>query len=128
MNATEVRALLTLIETYDGSTFRPEAVALWGEALRRVEYQDAEAAVHTIYRVNGHDDRGGIRRLLPADVRRPAEAIAETRYRRAAQKALGAGRPAAGPVEPSAAQLAARAAARRVAETAVAKYRDRVAA
>jgi hypothetical protein len=127
MNATEVRALLTLIETYDRTTFRPEAVALWGEALRRIAYQDAEAAVHAIFRTSGHDERGAVRRLLPADVRRPAEAIAESRYRRAAQRAIGTRAPAAA-AEPSAAQLAARLAARQVAEAAVARYRERVAA
>lgn len=128
MRTEDVKALLVLIESYDRTPFRPEAVDLWFEALRTVEHADAEAAVHAIFRVSGRDERGAVRRLLPADVRRPAEAIAESRYRRAAQKAISAGKAAPAETAPSARQLAARLAARQIAETAAARYREKIAA
>lgn len=131
MNITEVKALLVLIESYDRSPFRPEAVDLWFEALRTVEHEDAEKAVHGIFRTSGRTEKGDIRRLLPADVRRPAEAIAESRYRRAAQKAIGARRPPgvplSGPVRSPAAE-AALAQARAKAAEALDRYREKIAA
>lgn len=128
MNATEVRALLTLIETYDRSTFQPKAVELWGEALRRVSFEDAEAAVHAIFRVAGHDDRGNIRKLLPIDVKRPAEAIGEARRRRRAQAAIAAPAQRVGSTGRPAAVEQALAEARAKAEAAAARYREPVAA
>lgn len=129
MNITEAKALLVLIEAYNQHPFRPEAVDLWFEALRSVQFEDAETAVHTIFRTAGRDAQGAVRKLLPSDVRRPAEAYAESRYRRAAFKALAAARTAGTePAAPSAAQLAARAAARQAAAYAVARYRERVGA
>jgi hypothetical protein len=100
---TEVESLLKLITTYDRRPFLPGAAEVWFAELARVEYEDAAEAVRTIFRTNGHDDRGNVRTLLPADVRRPAQAIAETRYRRMARAVIEApktrlgstGRPAA---------------------------------
>lgn len=128
MNPMETKRLLSLISTYDRRPFPPEAVDVWHLELSRVEYVDAELAVQTIFRTNGHDDRGTVRTLLPADVRRPADAIAESRRRKAAQAAVegvqvrrgSTGRPAA--VERMLAE------ARAKAEAAAAKYREPIAA
>jgi hypothetical protein len=121
MNLTETKELLALIASYDRRPFAAEAVGVWHGELRDVELEDAAEAVKTIFRTNGHDDRGNVRTLLPADVRRPAQAIAETRYRRLAtaanRKQIGApqvrrgsvGRPAA--VEKLLAEARAKAAA-----------------
>lgn len=87
MKLDEVKELLQLITTYDRRPFTPAAVDTWYTELRKVAYEDAEAAVRTIFRTNGHDDRGNVRTLLPADVRRPALAIAESRYRAEAMRA-----------------------------------------
>lgn len=126
MNIEETKQLLRLIESYDRAPFRPEAVDLWFEALRRVSYGDAEAAVHQIFRMAGHDEKGGIRRLLPADVRRPADAIADSRHRKTAQKAIrAAARP---PANRSAEAERMIALARARADAAVARYREKIAA
>jgi hypothetical protein len=128
MKYTEVEALLTLIATYDRRPFLPEAVGVWAHELGRVEYEDAAEAVRTIFRTSGHDERGAIRTLLPADVRRPAEAIAASRYRRMAREAIEAPQVRRGSTGRPAAVEAALAAARARAEAAAAKYREVVAA
>lgn len=143
MNLREARELLVLIESYDRRPFRPEAVDLWFAALRSVTAEDATAAVHQIFRISGHNKDGDIRKLLPADVLRPAQAIGEARRRQeilAAQRQAAAQRRAieAGPTgraEPapvglvrSAAAEAAIAAARARVSEAEAQYREAIAA
>jgi hypothetical protein len=128
MNLLEARELLVLIESYDRRPFRPEAVDLWFNALRSVAAEDATAAVHQIFRISGHDKDGNIRKLLPHDVVRPAQAIGEARRRKLAQAAISAppqrvgstGRPAE--VERMLAE------ARAKAEAAAQRYREPVAA
>ena len=132
MKFSEVGELLKLISTYDRRPFPPEAAEVWAAELGRIEYEDAAEAVRTIFRVNGHDERGGVRTLLPADVRRPAEAIADTRRRREAiaaqRKALDAPQVRRGSTGRPAAVEAALAAARAKAAAAAAKYREPIAA
>jgi hypothetical protein len=127
MKFSEVDELLKLISTYDRRPFTPKAVEVWAAELGRIEYQDAVEAVRTIFRTNGHDDRGNVRTLLPADVRRPAQAIAETRYRREAaaanRKALGAAQVRRGSTGRPAAVERALADARAKAAAAAEKYR-----
>jgi hypothetical protein len=127
MKLTEVGQLLTLITSYDRIEFRPEAVDTWFGAMRNVAFEDAEAAVHQIFRTAGHDEKGGIRRLLPADVKRPAEAIGAARRRKAAQAAITAGPAPAGRPMSAEARAALAAARAKVAE-AEARYRERIAA
>lgn len=127
MKLTEVERLLTLITSYDRIEFRPEAVDVWFGAMRNVMFEDAEAAVHQIFRTAGHDDKGGIRRLLPADVKRPAEAIGAARRRKVAQAAIGAGPvPAGRPMSDEARAAVAKARAKVAA--AKARYREQIAA
>jgi hypothetical protein len=128
MNATETKQLLSLISTYDRRPFPPEALDVWHAELRAVNYGDAVAAVQTIFRINGHDDRGQVRTLLPADVRRPAEAIGDTRRRKLAQAAIEGAKERRGSVGRPAAVERALAEARAKAAVAVAKYREPVAA
>lgn len=128
MKHTEVVALLDLISTYDRRPFPPGAADLWLTELRAVSFEDAAEAVRTIFRINGHDERGNVRTLLPADVRRPAEAIGETRRRKAAQAAIAAPQVRRGSTGRPAAVEAELAKARAKAEAAAAKYREPVAA
>jgi hypothetical protein len=127
MNLNETKQLLTLIASYDRRPFTPEAVDVWYAELRAVEFEDAAEAVKTTFRISGHDDRGNIRTLLPADIRRPAQAIAETRYRRMAAEAnrrqLAAPQVRRGSTGRPAAVEAALAEARAKAAAAAEKYR-----
>lgn len=126
MNLKETEQLLRLIEAYDRTPFRPEAVDLWYAELRSITYADADAAVRQIFRIHGRDDKGNVRKLLPADVRRPAEAIGEHRRRMEAQRAIGGAKRPLGLEAPAA--RAALEAMRKTAADATARYRDRVAA
>lgn len=124
MNLIEARDLLVLIESYDRRPFRPEAVDLWYNALRGVVAEDAIAAVHQIFRISGHDKDGGIRKLLPHDVVRPAQAIGEARRRRTAQAAISAPAQRLGSTDRPAHIEALLIAAREKAERAAAQYRE----
>jgi hypothetical protein len=128
MKYSEVEELLKLISTYDRRPFPAGAAELWLAELARVEYGDAAEAVRTIFRTNGHDERGNVRTLLPADVRRPAQAIAESRYRRLAREAIEAPQVRRGSTGRPAAVEAALAAARERAARAAAKYHEALAA
>lgn len=126
MKYSEVEDLLKLISSYDRRPFTPEAVEVWAHEIGRVQFEDAAEAVRTIFRTNGHDDRGNVRTLLPADVRRPAQAISETRRRREAiaaqRKALEAPQVRRGSTGRPAAVEAALAVARAKAAAATEKY------
>jgi hypothetical protein len=122
-----VSELLRTIAELDRAVF-PEGAALsWQPIMDGIDYADALQAVREHYSSLGsRDASGNVRRVIPADVRSRARAIAESRLR-AAQRAL----PVAPPHRPEdrspevrAAVLAAR---QRVAE-AEARYRERVAA
>lgn len=130
MNIDETEKLLLLIEGYDRSSFKPAAIGLWSLAMGDVVYQDAVDAVHQIFRIAGHDREGDIRKLLPADVKRPALAIGEARRRKSDQAAIAAAEPAkgVGSTGRSAKVEALLAEARAKAEAAAQRYREPIAA
>lgn len=126
MNIEETHQLLQLIYDYDKRPFSPTAVDLWAPYFDGIDISDGIAAVHKIFRMNPRDDRGQLRTLLPVDVARPARDIADSRRRKAAQKALASAHRT--PQERSAAATAALAEARRKAAQATERYRETVAA
>ena len=124
MNLEDTHRLLQLISDYDRRPFSPSAIELWAPYFARIDYADAEAAVHKIFRMHPRDDRGTLRTLLPADVARPARDIADSRRRKAAQRAIAsAHRP---PQERSPAASAAVERARAIVAAAEARYREQV--
>lgn len=125
MNIEETQQLLQLIFDYDKRPFSPTAVELWAPYFSKIDFRDAEAAVHKVFRMNPRDDRGQLRTLLPADVARPARDIADSRRRKAAQAAIASAHRT--PAERSAAAEAAIRAARARVTEAAAKYRETVA-
>lgn len=128
MRIAEVKELLQLITTYDRRPFSDGAVTTWHTELRAVEFEDAAEAVKMVFRTNGHDDRGNVRTLLPADVRRPAQAIAESRYRRLARAAIEAPKVRVGSTGRPAAVEAMLAEARRKAAAAAERFHTTAAA